>query len=55
VRGQVRIGLLTSRMLTHWVVDGDHAQACPGELPTFYAPKQHRSTATSLKGQWLNW
>jgi len=23
-RGQVRIGLLTSRMLTHWVVERDH-------------------------------
>src|SRR5665647_2308963 len=28
-RGRVRIGLLTSRMLTHWVVDDNHAQACP--------------------------
>jgi len=28
-RRRVRLGPPTSRMLTHWVVDDNHAQACP--------------------------
>ena len=47
-------------MLTHWVVDDNHAQACP-EAPGTHMCKlnlcatPHRSTKASHIGQWLNW
>src|SRR5664280_1937766 len=62
---QVRLGPLTSRMLADWVVDDDHAQACPQASRSFpnticapagtVAEPHHRITARLLKGQWLNW